>query len=49
MTNMAIVELIKKLMEIDEDYFLKKWELQFDKTDIIKFRGDLIPRNRSKK
>ena len=44
MTNSAIVEFIKKFMEMDEDYYLKKWSLQFDKTETIKFSGDLIPK-----
>ena len=48
MTNSAIAELIKKFMEMDEDYVLKKWALHFDKTDTIKFSGDLIPKGDKK-
>ncbi len=48
MTNMAMVEFIKRFMDIDEDYILKKWTFQHDKTKTIKFSGDLIPKGDKK-
>lgn len=46
MTNSAIAELIKKFMDMDEDYALLKWDLHFDKTDTVKFSGKLVPKYR---
>lgn len=46
MTNSAVAELIKKFMELDEDYALKKWELSFDQTDSVTFKGKLVPKYR---
>ena len=46
MTNSGMVEFIKKLMELDEDYYVVSYVFKVGpKNTSIPFKGELIRRN----